>query len=113
MGIGGGTVCVPALSYLGYDIRQAVGTSAALGLVIGIPATIVYIVTGFWTEDLPPLSLGHVSLPAVLVITPFTTYFATVGARIAHAIPMPALRACFGLFLAVTAVRMFIDLAKA
>ena len=50
---------------------------------------------------------------AVAVIAPLTMYFATWGARIAHAIPMRALRACFGLFLAVTAARMFIDLATA
>jgi uncharacterized membrane protein YfcA len=113
MGIGGGTVCVPVLSYLGYDIRRAVGTSAALGLVIGLPATIVYIAAGLGAEGLPPFSLGYVNLVAVAVITPFTTYFAKIGARIAHAIPMRALRMCFGLFLAVTAARMFIDLATA
>lgn len=111
MGIGGGTVCVPVLSYLGYDIRRAVGTSSALGLVIGLPATLVYIVTGLGVAGLPPLSLGYVNLLAVAVITPFTMYFATIGARIAHAIPMRALRICFGLFLAATALRMFIDLA--
>jgi hypothetical protein len=90
-----------------------VGTSAALGLVIGLPATAVYILAGLGAEDRPPLSLGYVSLPAVLVITPFTTYFATVGARIAHAIPMRALRACFGLFLGVTSLRMAADLLTA
>lgn len=111
MGIGGGTVCVPLLSYLGYDIRRAVGTSSALGLVIGLPATVVYVVTGLGVDGLPPFSLGYVNLPAVAVITPFTTYFATVGARIAHAIPMRALRVCFGLFLGATAIRMVIDLA--
>jgi hypothetical protein len=111
MGIGGGTVCVPVLSYLGYDIRRAVGTSAALGLVIGVPATLVYIVTGLGSEELPPFSLGYVNLVALLVITPFTTVFAKLGARLAHAIPMRALRAAFGVFLALTAARMFVDLA--
>lgn len=111
MGIGGGTVCVPVLSYLGYDIRRAVGTSAALGLIIGLPATLVYIATGLGAEELPPFSLGYVNLLAVAVITPFTTVFARLGARIAHAIPMRVLRACFGLFLAATAIRMFVDLA--
>jgi hypothetical protein len=111
MGIGGGTVCVPVLSYLGYDIRRAVGTSAALGLIIGLPATLVYIVTGLGAEGLPPFSLGYVNLVALAVITPFTTVFARLGARLAHAIPMRALRACFGVFLALTAARMFVDLA--
>ena len=111
MGIGGGTICVPVLSFLGYDIRRAVGTSSALGLVIGVPASLVYIVTGLGLDDLPPFSLGYVNLLALAAITPFTMYFATIGARIAHAIPMRALRMCFGLFLAATALRMFINLA--
>ena len=51
------------------------------------------------------------NLLAVAVITPFTTHFATADARIAYAMPM--LRACFGLFLAATALRIFIDLATA
>jgi uncharacterized membrane protein YfcA len=113
MGIGGGTVCVPMLSYLGYDIRRAVGTSSALGLLIGLPATVVYVVAGQGVDGLPPFSLGYVNLVAVAVITPLTTYFAPIGARIAHAIPMRALRVCFGLFLAATAIRMFADLASA
>jgi uncharacterized membrane protein YfcA len=113
MGIGGGTVCVPVLSYLGYDIRRAVGTSSALGLVIGLPGTVVYVLAGLGQEGLPPYSLGYVSLPAFAVIVPFTTYFATWGARIAHAIPMRALRICFGLFLAATAMRMILDLLSA
>lgn len=111
MGIGGGTVCVPILSFLGYDIRRAVGTSAALGLLIGLPATLVYIATGLHAKGLPPLSLGYVNLLAVAVITPLTTSFAVLGARLAHTIPMQALRIAFGIFLAVTAIRMFTDLA--
>lgn len=110
MGIGGGTVCVPVLSHLGYDIRRAVGTSSALGLVIGLPGTLVYILAGLGQEGLPPFSLGYVNLPALALIVPFTTGFAVWGARIAHAIPMRALRICFGLFLALTAIRMIIDL---
>ena len=37
MGIGGGTIGVPLLNFLGYDIRRAVGTSAAIGFIIGLP----------------------------------------------------------------------------
>lgn len=110
MGIGGGTVCVPLLSWLGYDIRRAVGTSAALGFLIGAPGTIIYMISGLGQPGLPPFSLGYVNLLAVAIITPFTMYFATWGARIAHAIPMRALRICFGLFLAATAIRMALDL---
>ncbi|PIE11068.1 MAG: hypothetical protein CSA72_06150 [Rhodobacterales bacterium] len=110
MGIGGGTVCVPVLSFLGYDIRRAVGTSAAIGFLIGLPGAVVYAATGFGVEGLPPFSLGFVNLLAAAVIIPMTTLFARVGVRIAHAIPRSALRRAFGLFLLLTAVRMGRDL---
>lgn len=110
MGIGGGTICVPLLNFLGYDIRRAVGTSAAIGFLIGLPAALVYIVTGWGKVGLPPLSLGYVNLLATAIIIPLTMTFARVGVRIAHAIPMRALRLCFGLFLGLTALRMAYDL---
>ncbi|WP_136637653.1 sulfite exporter TauE/SafE family protein [Pseudooceanicola onchidii] len=112
MGIGGGTVCVPLLNFLGYDIRKAVGTSAAIGLVIGLPATVVYVLTGLGVDGLPPFSLGYVNLVAAAVIIPLTTVFARVGVLIAHAIPQRVLRLFFGLFLAVTSVRMALDLLR-
>ncbi|CUH40222.1 Sulfite exporter TauE/SafE [Jannaschia seosinensis] len=113
MGIGGGTVCVPLLSFLGYEIRRAVGTSAAIGFIIGLPGAITYILTGFGQENLPPLSLGYVNIAAALIIIPLTMVFARVGVAIAHRIPRRALRLTFGLFLLATSIRMFIDLYRA
>ncbi|MHA7875866.1 sulfite exporter TauE/SafE family protein [Roseivivax sp.] len=110
MGIGGGTVCVPLLNFLGYDIRKAVGTSAAIGFIIGLPGALIYMVTGFGAEGLPPFSLGFVNLFLAAVIIPLSTSFARVGVMIAHAIPRRALRLAFGLFLLATALRMGSDL---
>ncbi|MCA8880635.1 MAG: sulfite exporter TauE/SafE family protein [Rhodobacteraceae bacterium] len=112
MGIGGGTVCVPLLNFLGYDIRRAVGTSAAIGFIIGLPGALVYAATGFGTDGLPPFSLGFVNLLAAVIIIPLTTSFAVVGVRLAHTIPRRALRLAFGLFLALTSIRMFLDLLQ-
>ena len=47
MGIGGGTLSVPILAAFSYPIHRAVGTSAAFGLVIAIPAVIGFIYSGF------------------------------------------------------------------
>lgn len=110
MGIGGGTVCVPLLNFLGYDIRRAVGTSSAIGFLIGVPGAIVYALTGLGAEGLPPFSLGYVNIVAAAIIIPLTMVFAGVGVRLAHAIPRRALRLSFGLFLALTSARMFLDL---
>ncbi|MFH1806718.1 MAG: sulfite exporter TauE/SafE family protein [Pseudomonadota bacterium] len=110
MGIGGGTICVPILSFLGYDIRRAVGTAAAIGMLIALPGTIGYVLTGIGVEGRPPFSFGYVNLLAALLLTPMTVMFAPVGAKIAHTIPRRTLRVCFGLFLAITSIRMFHDL---
>ncbi|WP_375698151.1 sulfite exporter TauE/SafE family protein [Pseudophaeobacter sp. TrK17] len=111
MGIGGGTVCVPLLNFLGYDIRKAVGTSAAIGFVIGVPGALIYMATGFGAEGLPPFSFGYVNLFLAAVIIPLSTSFARVGVKLAHSIPRRALRLAFGVFLMLTSARMFSDLA--
>ncbi len=110
MGIGGGTVCVPLLSFLGYDIRKAVGTSAAIGFVIGLPSAVIYGFSGQAQEGLPPFSLGYINLLAAAIIIPLSTSFARLGVRIAHSIPRETLRLVFGMFLAITSLRMFADL---
>ena len=112
-GIGGGTIGVPLLNFLGYDIRRAVGTSAAIGFIIGLPGAVVYALTGLGAEGLPPFSLGYVNLAAAAIIIPLTSSFAHVGVKLAHSIPRRALRFAFGIFLMVTSLRMFIDLFEA
>ena len=110
MGIGGGTVCVPLLNFLGYDIRRAVGTSSAIGFLIGVPGATIYAFTGLGQENLPPFSVGYVNLLLAAIIIPLSTSFAHVGVRLAHAIPRGTLRMAFGLFLLATSLRMFWDL---
>jgi uncharacterized protein len=106
MGIGGGTLSVPILSFFAYPIRLAVGTAAAIGLIIAIPGTIGYAWFGYGHPDLPPFSLGYVNLAGLVTIIPASMLTAPLGARIAHAISPQALRYCFAGFLALTSIRM-------
>ncbi|MCX7560668.1 sulfite exporter TauE/SafE family protein [Sulfitobacter sp. F26204] len=110
MGIGGGTVCVPMLSFLGYDIRRAVGTASVIGLVIAIPGAAGYVFTGLGVPGRLPYSIGYVNLVAVVAIIPLTVTMAPLGARLAHAIPRRALRLAFGSFLLITSLRMLWDI---
>jgi len=109
MGIGGGTLGVPTLSAFSIPIKKAVGTSAAMGLVIAIPAAIGFVVSGAGVPDRPPFSLGYVSLPAVILIIPITTQLAPDGARWAHKVDATWVKRCFAAFLALTAARMFVS----
>lgn len=106
MGIGGGTLSVPAMTLSSKPIHLAVGTSALFGLVIALPSTIGYIVTGWGHANLPIGSLGYVNLPGFALIAPATVLFAPLGAKIAHSLSHRALSLLFGLFLLAIAIRM-------
>ncbi len=106
MGIGGGTLSVPILSAFSFEIRRAVGTASAFGILIAIPAVVGFVVSGFGIPNRPPFSLGFVNIPAALLILPFTVGFAPVGAALAHKLDGKWIKRVFALFLAITALRM-------
>lgn len=110
MGIGGGTLSVPILSTFGFDIRRAVGTAAAIGLIIAVPATLGYILNGWNVANLPPFSLGYMNWAGALILVPLTMAAAPLGAKLAHSIPRKALQICFGVFLGVSALRILYDI---
>lgn len=106
MGIGGGTLGVPILTLFNYPIRKAVGTAAAIGLIIAVPGTLMSIWFGLGVEGRPPLSFGYVNLIGFLLIIPASTFAAPLGAKIAHAIDPSKLKLIFALFLGFTGLRM-------
>jgi len=112
MGIGGGTLSVPILSAVGYPTHRAVGTAAAIGLIVSVPATAIFLTGGWGDPALPPLTIGYVNLLGFLLIAPASTLMAPRGAALAHAISGRTLRLLFGLFLTASSARMFYDLVS-
>lgn len=106
MGIGGGSLSVPALTLMNEPIHRAVGTAALLGLLISIPGTLGFIWSGFGNELLPPGCLGYVNLIGFAVIAPTSVFAAPLGARMAHALSRRQLSVIFGCFLFLISVRM-------
>lgn len=110
MGIGGGTLGVPILSMFGHPIRSAVATSSVFGLIISVPATIGFVWGGWNDPNLPPFSLGYVSLIGFALIVPTSIIATPWGVRLAHSIKPLWLKRAFALFLAITSLRMFYSL---
>ncbi len=106
MGIGGGVFGVTLLTLCGRSAHQAVGTAAAFGAAIGLPAAIGFAITGWGVEARPPLSIGYLNVPAILIIALMTTSFAPLGAMIAHRMNGVALRRAFGVVLFLLALNM-------
>jgi uncharacterized membrane protein YfcA len=107
---GGGFLSVPFMVLCNINIRQAVGTSAALGFPIATAGVVGYIVGGWDVPDLPGPSLGFVYLPAFLGVVVSTIFMAPVGARVAHRLPVKQLKRAFGIMLALLASKMLASL---
>lgn len=110
MGIGGGTFTVPTLTLFNYPIHRAVGTAAAIGVVIAIPGALGFIIGGWDAPGRPMGSLGYASLLGVAAIIPATLIAAPWGVSLAHRLDRVWLRRAFALFLLITGVRMIANL---
>ncbi|MCK4865319.1 MAG: sulfite exporter TauE/SafE family protein [Gammaproteobacteria bacterium] len=110
MGVGGGSMSVPFLTWCNMNIRKAVATSSAIGFPIALAGTIGFIVTGWSVVDRPVMSFGYVNLPAFLSIVVASVLFAPVGAWIAHRISPVILKRIFAAFLVVIGTRMLMTL---
>lgn len=109
MGVGGGVMSGIYMMLYGRPIHQAVATSAGAGILIAIPGAIGYMAAGFWAQGLPPLSIGYVSLPGVLLMMPLTLVFAPLGVRLAHGASKRQLELGFGIFLAAISIKFAYD----
>lgn len=111
MGISGGSIVTIILTLHRKTIHQAVATAAGIGVPITIAGTIGYALAGLPHQaELPPLSIGYVSVIGVLLIAPISSYVAPFGARLAHRLSRRTLEIAFGLFLLAAALRFVFSL---
>jgi len=112
LGIGGGTISIPFLTWRGHPMKTAVGVSASLGIPIALAGVSSYIYNGYALESLPENSLGYVYLPAVIGVVLTSSYFARVGAKLSHKLPQEKMKKGFAVFLMIVAVKMIYGLIK-
>ena len=108
VGVGGGFVSVPFLTWCNVRIHNAVATSAALGFPIALAGTLANVTYGMHTPGLPPGSLGFVYLPALLIVSVASVLTAPLGARTAHRLRVEALKRVFALTMLALAAYMLI-----
>jgi uncharacterized protein len=101
IGIGGGSLTVPFLSWHGVEMRQAVGTSAASGVPIAWAGALGFMLAGAGVAGRPEWSVGYVALPAFAGIAAASVLTAPLGARLAHRLPPRALKRAFAALLVV------------
>jgi uncharacterized membrane protein YfcA len=111
VGVSGGAVSNAVLTLYGQPMQRAVATSAGIGVPITIVGTAGYVIAG-WPHiaELPPLSLGFVSLIGFVLMAPVSSYTTSFGVRLAHWLPRRRLEIGFGVFLMLVSLRFLATL---
>lgn len=110
VGIGGGTLSVPFMTWCNIKLHQAIGTSAAIGFPIAAAGALGFVLNGVRVEGLPAYSWGFVSLPALAGLVVASMATAPFGARLAHRLPVARLKKIFAVLLLVLGTRMLVGL---
>lgn len=104
LGAGGAFMSVPFMIWCNVPIRQAVGTSAALGFPIALANSVGYVIAGWNVEPALPGAFGYLYLPALVIIAVASVTMAPLGARTAHRLDTKKLKRTFaGLLFALAA----------
>lgn len=106
VGIGGGTLSVPLLTMFNYPAHKAVGTAAAIGLIISFPGALTMLLLGITPQDAPTGTFGLVNFIGFICIVPLTVLFAPVGAGLAAKLDAVKLKKLFAIVLLLTGLRM-------
>lgn len=106
VGAGGAFINVPFMTWCNVPLRQAVGTSAALGFPIALVNASGYVVSGWSVTNTPPHSFGFVWLPGFFIICVCTIFTAPMGARYAQRLPVAKLKRGFAYLLYALACTM-------
>jgi uncharacterized membrane protein YfcA len=111
MGVSGGAISTIILTVYGKPIHNAVATSSGVAVPITIAGAIGFVLAGLPHQaELPPLSLGFVSLIGLAVTAPVASFVAPYGAHLAHRLPRRALEIAFGCFLLAVSLRFLVTL---
>ena len=110
VGIGGGLVANIVMTLHGRSIQQAIATSSGIGIIVAIPGALGYVVAGWGSSGLPPLSLGFVSLIGLLLLMPASLITANAGAATAHRLPKQQLERMFAAYLIFVSCQFILSL---
>jgi len=108
VGIGGGSLTVPFLTWCSVGIRRAVATSAACGFPIAVAGSVGFVAMGWADARLPPGSTGFLYWPALAGVAAASVLTAPLGARLAHGLPVVALKRVFATLLALVGLKLLV-----
>jgi uncharacterized membrane protein YfcA len=107
VGIGGGSMTTPFLVYNNVGIKNAIATSAAVGMPIAIAGSIGYMVAGMG-QEFSTSGIGFVNFEALITIAAMSILFAPLGAKVTHIVDSKKLKKGFSIFLGFLAAMVIL-----
>ena len=89
------------------QIKNAIATSAAVGMPIAIAGSIGFMVAGS-SQVLQTGGIGFVNFEALITIAVSSVFFAPLGAKVTHLIDSNKLKKGFSIFLAFLAAMVIL-----
>lgn len=104
--IGGGSLTVPYLVKNNIDIKGAIGTSAAVGLLISVAGTLGYVFSGWNAEAAFEHSVGFIHLPTVVFVSLASFITAPWGVNAVHLLNTEIIKKLFALMIIALSLKM-------
>lgn len=103
LGVGGGVLVVPYLTYCGVAIRQIAAISNLCTFTVALVGSASFMILGYQEMAQVPYATGYVYWPAVLGVSIPSSLFAPLGAKLNYVVPVKQLKYIFIVMLLVTA----------
>jgi len=95
LGIGGGALLIPYLTFFGVKRRDTAAISALCTLIVSIVGAFAFMLLGYYVPGLPAYTTGYVYWPAVFWVALPSMFLAPIGAHLTYILPVAKLRYAF------------------
>ncbi len=108
LGVGGGTLTVPFLTWCNMPLRNASGTSTICGFTIAIIGTLGFIISGILSKHQLQGALGYIYWPAFFGVSLGSMFTTSFGVRLSQTINADIAKRLFALLLFAVAFRLIL-----
>jgi uncharacterized membrane protein YfcA len=106
LGVGGGVLVIPYLTYCGVALRNIAAISNLCTLTVALVGSCVFIMSGWQAMQAVPYATGYVYWPAVLAVALPSSLLAPLGAQLSYKVGVKPLKYGFIILLLITALRV-------
>lgn len=110
--VGGGFLTITYLQYRQLGIKQAIGTTAAMGLPVALAGSLGYMITGKGAGIVWGLNVGFICVPALVAIASMSVLLAPVGANLSKKLSDQSLKKILAIICVLLSVKMLFSLLQ-